>query len=381
MKIYSWIDKKNLRVCKKINIKYLLESDNNIAYALNRLFYPLYLKRLGLVILSVALFKRGTFKSLISIVLGNSSSLGSCQDSSVKYSVLKEFLWNLFGYGYFTPNGLLPILNNVDLLKKRLRLELSSRPLVSIIIPVYNQLSYTYNCLLALSNNLPKNIPYEIILVDDCSTDESYSFFSNNVIGIRYIRNEKNQGFLLNCNQAAEKSKGSYLCFLNNDTQIKKGWIEALLNYLESNPSAGLVGSKLIFPCGLLQEAGGIVYKNGATGRHGSLELTSLKSFNQLKKVDYITGASIVLRKADFSALGGFDTRYIPAYYEDTDLCMAIRYKLKKDVIYVPTSEVIHFEGMSSKKDHINQIILTNRNQFILKWKSELTLCTPKQDG
>lgn len=129
-------------------------------------------------------------------------------------------------------------------------------PEVSIIIPVYNQFSYTYNCLRSISENVSEH-SYEILIADDGSTDLTQEI-TWICPGVRVIRTDKNSGFLLNCNHAAEAAKGKYLVFLNNDTQVRRGWLESLLEMMESDEKIGLAGSKLIYPDGRLQEAGGL---------------------------------------------------------------------------------------------------------------------------
>ena len=137
------------------------------------------------------------------------------------------------------------------------------KPLVSIIIPAFNQFDYTYSCLLAIHTNTSK-INYEVIIADDASdqkTEKYFSLFEN----VRVFSNSSNQGFILNCNKAAGLAEGTYLLLLNNDTLVQPGWLDALLRVMEKDKSAGLVGSKLIYEDGRLQEAGGIIW-NDASG-------------------------------------------------------------------------------------------------------------------
>ena len=121
-----------------------------------------------------------------------------------------------------------------------------TQPMVSIIIPVYNQIHYTYACLESILE-FTKDVTYEVIIADDVSTDatKDLGLYSENLV---ISRNSENQGFLRNCNQAAAKAKGRYLMFLNNDTKVTKGWLSSLVSLLASDPSIGMVGSKLVFP-------------------------------------------------------------------------------------------------------------------------------------
>lgn len=131
------------------------------------------------------------------------------------------------------------------------------KPKVSIIIPVYNQFSYTYNCLKSILEH-SGDIAYEIIVADDNSAD-FVGELERIVFGITVLHNEVNLKFLLNCNKAAEHAKGEYMLFLNNDTQVQPDWLSPLVELMEQREDVGMVGSKLVYPFGCLQEAGGIL--------------------------------------------------------------------------------------------------------------------------
>jgi len=245
-------------------------------------------------------------------------------------------------------------------------------PLVSIIIPVYNKWNYTFNCLRAISQNTV-DISYEIIIIDDNSTDCSESIFQN-ISGLRYFKNIENIGFLKSCNKGADIAIGKYLCFLNNDTQVQERWLKALMSVFENNEKAGLAGSKFIYPSGLLQEAGGIIWKDATGCNFGRMQSPSDPTFNFTREVDYCSGASIVISKELFFDLGKFDERFVPAYYEDTDLCFKVRSRGKK-VIFEPKSVVVHFEGISSGTsldEGVKSFQRINHEKFYTKWKGTL---------
>ncbi|WP_425480641.1 glycosyltransferase family 2 protein [Arenimonas daejeonensis] len=144
--------------------------------------------------------------------------------------------------------------------------------------------------------------------------------------------------------------KRRLLVFLNNDTTVQPGWLDALLATFETHPDTGLAGSKLVYPDGRLQEAGGIVFTDGTCWNYGRFEDPDHPRYNFVREVDYCSGAAIALRRDLFLRLGGFDSHYAPAYYEDTDLAMRIREQGLK-VRYQPASVVIHHEGISSGTD------------------------------
>lgn len=248
----------------------------------------------------------------------------------------------------------------------------SSNPHVSIIIPVYNKFSYTYACLRSLAEHAG-NTPFEVIVVDDYSSDETLQKLTK-IAGIEFIRNTKNLGFIGSCNAGATIAKGKFIAFLNNDTVVTPGWLESLIRCLEQERNAGLIGAKLVYPDGRLQEAGGIIFSDGSGWNYGRFDNPNDPKYNYRREVDYCSGAAILLRRELFEQLGGFDTRYAPAYYEDTDLAFAVRTAGLK-VIYEPASTIVHFEGITSGTDTstgIKRYQITNQAKFLEKWKDTL---------
>jgi GT2 family glycosyltransferase/glycosyltransferase involved in cell wall biosynthesis len=221
-------------------------------------------------------------------------------------------------------------------------------PKVSIIVPAYNGWEMNYLCLKSIWEHTD-GITYEVIFADDVSTDDT-QHIGRYIKNIVHIRGEENRGFLRNCNHAASFARGEYLHFLNNDTEVTDGWLTSLVDLMERDPSVGMAGSKLIYPDGRLQEAGGIIWQDASGWNYGHKGDPEASEFNYLKEVDYISGASILVRKSLWERLGGFDELYLPAYCEDSDLAFAIRREGFK-VVYQPLSKVVHFEGFSHGTD------------------------------
>lgn len=250
-----------------------------------------------------------------------------------------------------------------------LSLPSTSEPVVSIVIPVHNLFELTYHCLASLILAGSK-IPFEVIVVDDLSTDlttELVSFVDN----VRVIRNEKNLRFLLSATAGAEAARGDYVLFLNNDTEVISGWLDELISVFQKFNNVGLVGSKLIYPDGKLQEAGGIIWGSGKAWNVGHAQNASHPQYNYVRQVDYVSGAAMMVKAEVWKTIGGFSKELIPAYYEDTDLAFKVREAGYK-TYYCPASTVVHYEGMSNGREltsGVKQFQSINAPKFRKKWR------------
>ena len=246
-----------------------------------------------------------------------------------------------------------------------------NNPKVSIIVPAYNKFNLTYHCIASIALAFNKT-SYEVILADDCSTDETIS--AENIIDNLVIsRNPENLRFLRSCNKASEMAKGDYIVMLNNDTEVTSFWLDELVLKLMEDESVGMTGSKLLNLDGTLQEAGGIVWENGEPWNVGRNADPLSPEYNYVRDVDYLTGAALCIRKDIWHAVGQFSEELIPCYYEDTDLAFKVRAAGFR-TLYVPHSEVIHFEGQSHGTDvtkGLKQYQVINEGLFRQKWVKE----------
>ena len=253
-----------------------------------------------------------------------------------------------------------------------LRFPSPERPKASIVIPVHNKSLYTFNCLLSILLNT-EDVPYEVIVVDDASSDDTKSML-HQAQNVQVWSNPRNLGFVHSCNKGTELAGGQLLVFLNNDTKVHKGWLAALVETLEQDDSIGLVGPKLIYPNGRLQEAGAIVWNDGSGWNYGRHDDPEKPEYNYRREVDYCSGACFLVRRDLFEKAGGFDQRYAPAYYEDTDLAFAIR-QMGFRVVYQPKAVITHFEGVSAGTDTasgMKRYQEINRSKFVEKWRTVL---------
>ncbi|MCI0445898.1 glycosyltransferase [bacterium] len=248
-----------------------------------------------------------------------------------------------------------------------------SRPMTSIVIPVFNQVNYTMQCVDRIRSSTIS--PYELIIINNGSTDGTKEYLDSlQSTGIKIQHLPENTGFVNACNQGAKLASGEYLVFLNNDTLPEDGWLEALISAAEKIPNVGAVGAKLLYPDGVLQEAGSLVFSDSTPWNYGKRDDPEKPQYNYIREAPYCSAACLLIRRKLFEQIGGFDKRYSPAYWEDVDLAFEVRKRGLK-VIYQPAARIIHFEGVTGGTDvnsGYKKYQVRNREIFREKWASEL---------
>ena len=233
---------------------------------------------------------------------------------------------------------------------ERLQLPASAAPDISILLVLFNQAPMTLMCLRSIVGTVPLGAAVEVVIVDNASSDDT-ALLLERVDGARVVRNAGNRHFLHGLNQAAALATGHDLLLLNNDAQLRPGAVQAAHRTLHSAPDIGAVGGKIILLDDTLQEAGSIVWADGTCVGHGRGEDPVDPAFQFRRTVDFCSGAFLMVRTALFRALGGLDTAFAPAYYEEVDLCMRLR-DAGHRIVYEPQAELVHYEfGSSASSD------------------------------
>lgn len=253
----------------------------------------------------------------------------------------------------------------------------------SIIIPVFNQVAYTKQCLEMLYANTPECLSFEVIVVDNASSDDTAAFLNTatqQYRNLRIIRNDENLLFAKACNQGAQAAGGEYLVFLNNDTEPLPGWLDNGIARLKSDPTIGVVGSKLLYPDGTIQHCGieflvraDLAPPNNIWPEHRFRNAgADDPRVNISEEVHSVTGACLFISRVDFHASGGFSPDY-GMYFEDIDLCMKVR-KQGKTIWYEPRSVLVHYESKSSplSREHLDSMCLSASVIFYKRWSSEI---------
>jgi GT2 family glycosyltransferase/tetratricopeptide (TPR) repeat protein len=221
----------------------------------------------------------------------------------------------------------------------------------SIIIPVWNKQELTQQCLSSLAE-VTDAVDYEVIVVDNGSTDGTQHFLGQLAGDLRIIRNNENLGFAKACNQGAKAARGEFLVFLNNDTVPLKGWLSALVEEVRSHADVGVVGSKLLYEDGTIQHAGVAFSREWYVPYHIYRGVPAdAPQVSRRREFKCVTAACMLVRREAFFSAGGFDEGYRNGF-EDVDLCLQIGQRNWK-VIYQPKSVLYHLESRTpGRKTH-----------------------------
>jgi len=239
---------------------------------------------------------------------------------------------------------------------------------VSILLVLYGRCELTYLCLQSLLANC--RVPYEVIVIDNASNDETPRLL-NRIENARIVQNPQNIGFVKAVNQAAGLAQGEHLLLLNNDTQLVGDAVAIAADVLDSESDIGAVGGRIVAPDGTLQDAGSMVFSDGATLACGRGTRPTNPAFTVQRNVDYCSGAFLMTRKSDFDALGGLDEDYSPAYFEELDYCTRLA-KQGKRVVCEPRVLLLHYGSASDSNAQVRVLMRRNRLSYYKKHRDWL---------
>lgn len=267
----------------------------------------------------------------------------------------------LSGLKHFIDPTYEPLFYHELLGDSELKFHQSPDPVVSIFVTGDYALEGIKTCLKSLLLHTSSRYAYEVILVGN--SDKSALA---NISGILTAENHE---------AALGISKGKYICLLDNNTIILPNWLESLVETIEADTNVGCVGSKLLYPYGLLQEAGGVITQDAAFISYGENEHPKDYKYDYKRGVDYCKTGSILFRKTDYLEINMPDKKLSDPIYAMVDFCLSMQHTLCKQVLYQPSSILIQSMNNSDEKEEDNC-----RNVFIDKWGKLISSKYPDQD-
>ena len=246
---------------------------------------------------------------------------------------------------------------------------------LSIIIVSYNTKDLLEDCLLSIYEQT-QELEYEVIVVDNNSTDGSQEMVCQKFTHTKLITNKKNEGFSKANNIGYSYSNGNTLIFLNSDTKIKHNAFKLLNGYLDANQSVGVAGPKILSstnePTSSYQK-----FFNARSLILGSRYFKPLfnvdkyrlnyvdPDFNRIREVDWVSGACLAIKKKVFEKAGRWDENYF-FYFEDMDLCYQVK-KLGMKVVFFPDAQILHYFGKSTRKGGSVDAIRINSMKYYVQ--------------
>lgn len=260
-------------------------------------------------------------------------------------------------------------------------------PDISLVICTWNGLAILKDCLPSIYN-CTHDIDLQVILVDNGSEDQSVDWCRNNFPEVEIVELEKNEGFTTANNKGFELCQGRYVLLLNNDTVVQKNALNILFDFMESHKDVAACGPKLLNSDMSLQRSAR-VFPNIWTEFCQEFYLSALfpKSHvfskyymaywehDETMKVDFVTGAALMIRKEVLDEVGYLDEINFKFFYEETDLCLRLK-KQSLSIYFVHEAEIVHLGGASyvhkSKLFHYH--MLNSRYNYHIKHEGLLAI-------
>ena len=237
---------------------------------------------------------------------------------------------------------------------------------VSVVVLAYNSADFMQGCLDALARS--RGVEIQIICIDNASCDNSHAIAEAHPATSLALRSETNLGYAGGNNLAIPHMAHEIIVFVNPDCRVEPDAIAHLVAPLRDDPTIAVTGALLLYPNSRrIQHAGGILHPN-AMSEHLGDRHEDAAEFRQDRDVDFVTGALVAFRRADFTRLGGFDVEYWPAYYEETDLCVRLRREGRR-VRYIGSAVGYHWEspGLVRHSARFVRTSYRSRLRFLVK--------------
>jgi len=252
----------------------------------------------------------------------------------------------------------------------RLSLAPQAEPVVTAVVVVWNQPELVLGCLRSLRQS---SLPLQVVIVDNASSDLTVQLLSR-IDGAQIIRNDRNTGFVGGANQGARLAATKFILFVNSDAELLPDCAERLKVLLDTDATVGAAGAKLVWPDGVLQEAGSTIWSDGGCQGYGRGEDPEDPAFGFRRDVDFCSAATLMTPTDLFEELGGFAESYSPAYYEDADYCARI-WESGRRVCYQPAAVAVHVEFASTGDRRVaermqlerRRIFVDRNRSFLLK--------------
>lgn len=242
-------------------------------------------------------------------------------------------------------------------------------PLVSICIPVLSDATLVLGCLDSLAAASRWSECETIVLANGMSDSARQVLEERHDIVL--VRSDTNLGFAGGNNLTSEIARGRFLLFLNDDSRVTTDCVAQLLATAERDPTIGAVGCRILSADGSLQEAGSVLWSDGSTEHVGGGLPAGTRRYSYVRDVDYASANGLLVSRAAWNAVGGFDERYYPAYCEDVDLCLALRQQGFR-VVYEPRARLYHLESQSTTSRYRLFLLTRNRQRLLDKWRVDL---------
>jgi O-antigen biosynthesis protein len=247
-------------------------------------------------------------------------------------------------------------------------------PSLSVCILILERAQLALGCLHALRRpgGSPPGTEF-VVVANGTSADELENLAGDDLV---LVVNRENLGFAGGCNQAASVARAPLIVFLNDDSAVEKGCIEALVRAASEDPAIGAVGSRIVSVDGTLEEAGSVLWRDGSAAHVGKRLPPGSDAYREPRDVDYVSANGLLVTRRAWDVVGGFDERYFPAYFEDVDLCLALSERGFR-IRYEPQALVAHRGSQSTSVVFRGFLLRRNQRKLVEKWGRALERFEP----